>query len=270
MKDRRGSGAWARGAGLLALLLVGTCAQAQGRRVERQVETRTEVRGDTTVEITTETTRVTENGRTTTTTRVSTRTVQNGVPAPPGPGVPVVPAAPPAPPAPGGNGTGEAFAPGPGAESAVARESVDAHNRARATQAGANLPPVQWDAALAGRAAAWSRELCGGGARYGGLRHRPPEANGPGENLAMQGSTGDEEYGVREAVAQWMAEERFYDRANNRCSGGQCGHYTQVVWRDSTRVGCGSARCPMGNGFNATVWTCNYAPAGNWEGRRPY
>ena len=44
-----------------------------------------------------------------------------------------------------------------------------------------------------------------------------------------------------------------------------CGHYTQVVWRKSLRVGCGMATCGA-----TEVWVCNYDPAGNWDGERPY
>jgi pathogenesis-related protein 1 len=42
-----------------------------------------------------------------------------------------------------------------------------------------------------------------------------------------------------------------------------CGHYTQVVWRKSTDLGCGFATCSGGGGFVNDIWICNYAPAGN-------
>jgi hypothetical protein len=40
------------------------------------------------------------------------------------------------------------------------------------------------------------------------------------------------------------------------------GHFTQVVWRGSRRVGCGHAQC---KGMDILV--CEYDPAGNWEGQ---
>ena len=45
-----------------------------------------------------------------------------------------------------------------------------------------------------------------------------------------------------------------------------CGHYTQVIWRNTQRVGCGVAVCPNG----AEIWTCNYDPPGNYLGQNPY
>lgn len=41
------------------------------------------------------------------------------------------------------------------------------------------------------------------------------------------------------------------------------GHFTQVVWKDSTHVGCGSAKCDN-LGYYMTV--CNYSPPGNVRG----
>ena len=43
------------------------------------------------------------------------------------------------------------------------------------------------------------------------------------------------------------------------------GHYTQMVWRETTRLGCGQAIC---NG--TLIVACNYSPAGNVLGRKPY
>lgn len=54
--------------------------------------------------------------------------------------------------------------------------------------------------------------------------------------------------------------------AANTCSG-VCGHYTQIVWRATLKLGCAISHCP-GQAFpNAIV--CNYGPGGN-PGGRPY
>ena len=42
------------------------------------------------------------------------------------------------------------------------------------------------------------------------------------------------------------------------------GHFTQVVWKATTDVGCGWARCVFG-----TFLVCNYKGPGNYEGRFP-
>jgi hypothetical protein len=74
-----------------------------------------------------------------------------------------------------------------------------------------------------------------------------------------------------EAVTAWAGEAQFYDYATNSCSApanpGTCGHYTQVVWRDTMTVGCGITRCATNSPFPGFQgWTyvvCDYAPPGN-------
>ena len=65
-------------------------------------------------------------------------------------------------------------------------------------------------------------------------------------------------------VQEWAAESRHYDYASNRCQG-VCGHYTQIVWRDSKELGCGLA-----HDRKREIWVCDYDPPGNWVGRRPF
>ena len=69
-----------------------------------------------------------------------------------------------------------------------------------------------------------------------------------------------------DAVAYWVAEKQYYDYDSNSCSR-VCGHYTQVVWRETTKLGCGVYNCPNLD-YNYAI-VCNYAPAGN-NGSRPY
>ncbi len=72
-----------------------------------------------------------------------------------------------------------------------------------------------------------------------------------------------------DAVDSWASEVPWYDYASNSCNapaGKSCGHYTQVVWAKSTEVGCGVAICDD----KGQVWVCNYKPAGNYSGQKPY
>lgn len=67
----------------------------------------------------------------------------------------------------------------------------------------------------------------------------------------------------------WGSEKQWYDYSSNTCSapaGKSCGHYTQMVWRDSRWVGCARAVCDD----YSQVWVCNYDPAGNVRGQKPY
>jgi Cysteine-rich secretory protein family len=44
------------------------------------------------------------------------------------------------------------------------------------------------------------------------------------------------------AVNGWADEVSQYSYNGNSCSG-VCGHYTQMIWADTTKVGCGTAKC---------------------------
>ncbi|KAG6409071.1 hypothetical protein SASPL_132102 [Salvia splendens] len=84
-----------------------------------------------------------------------------------------------------------------------------------------------------------------------------------GENLAK----GSGDFTCRAAVDLWVGEKAYYNYGSNSCAGGRvCGRYTQVVWRNSNRLGCARARC--NNGW--WLISCNYAPPGNYVGQRPY
>ncbi|CAL5067213.1 unnamed protein product [Urochloa decumbens] len=88
-----------------------------------------------------------------------------------------------------------------------------------------------------------------------------------GENILVGGAGYD--WSASDAVGYWVAERHWYDHGSNSCSapeGESCGHYTQVVWRDSVTIGCARAVCSDGSVF----FTCNYSPPGNYIGESPY
>jgi pathogenesis-related protein 1 len=138
------------------------------------------------------------------------------------------------------------------ASSCAAQEILAAHNAARAKQ---NVPPLEWSEKLAQYAQEWADKLLAGGK----FTHRPDHTYG--ENLfESQGGNAP----PSEVVAVWTAEARDYDYASNKCRK-VCGHYTQVMWATSKRLGCAVAR-----DARREVWVCNYDPPGNWIGQRPY
>ncbi|KAI3978171.1 hypothetical protein MKX01_013002 [Papaver californicum] len=58
-----------------------------------------------------------------------------------------------------------------------------------------------------------------------------------------------------------------YNYGANSCNTGkECGHYTQIVWRESVHVGCTRIVCTNGGTF--VVY--EYDPPGNWDGEYPY
>lgn len=145
-----------------------------------------------------------------------------------------------------------------GAEGGRMTGITAAHNKARAEL---GLPALVWTPALAQYAQAWANKLQQRGCD---LQHRPSrgaDAQKYGENLYWSSGMKSTPNGV---VGEWVAERKDFDIKTNRCRG-VCGHYTQVVWRKSTRVGCAMATCG-----EAEVWVCNYDPPGNYVGERPY
>ncbi|KAJ7942883.1 Pathogenesis-related protein 1 [Quillaja saponaria] len=131
---------------------------------------------------------------------------------------------------------------------------VNAHNVARA-QVG--VPPLAWDDTIVG----FARDYANQHVDDCQLVHSSG-AGKYGENLA--GSTGD--LNGTNAVEMWVSERENYDYNSDSCVGGECRHYTQVVWRDSVRLGCAKVRCNNGGTFIG----CNYDPPGNFLGQKPY
>ena len=174
------------------------------------------------------------------------------------------PARPPPGPRPGSATPRPAAAPRPAASASAAPESgrlagiTAAHNRVREPL---GLPPLAWSPELARFAQAWADKLRRGGCR---LQHRPrsgTDAQRYGENIY---SASGQTPGVADVVDAWAEERKDYDARKNRCRG-VCGHYTQIVWRASQRLGCAMATCG-----DTEVWVCNYDPPGNFVGERPY
>ncbi|KAM0937374.1 putative CAP domain-containing protein [Dioscorea sansibarensis] len=142
---------------------------------------------------------------------------------------------------------------------AVAQNSpddyVNAHNSARSN---VGVGPVTWNDTVT----AYAEDYANQRANDCQLIH----SNGPyGENL-FWGSGAD--YSGVDAVNAWVSEGQDYDYNSNTCAEGKvCGHYTQVVWSSSTNIGC--ARVVCNNNLGIFI-ICNYFPAGNVVGERPY
>ena len=131
---------------------------------------------------------------------------------------------------------------------------VDTHNVWR-DQVG--VPPLTWSDELAEVAAGWAKVLKKKGCR---LQHSKLSY---GENL-FSGTSGY--FDATYVVNEWGGEKKFYNYRQNKCKSGEmCGHYTQMVWRSTTKVGCAKIRCR-----DMDIWVCEYDPPGNWVGEKPY
>jgi pathogenesis-related protein 1 len=92
-----------------------------------------------------------------------------------------------------------------------------------------------------------------------------------GEDIAAGGGLT-----AAQAVNLWVAEQQYYDHATNSCnapSGQSCGHYTQIVWKATTAVGCALVACTTGSPTGGGNWqfaVCDFSPPGNYIGMPPY
>lgn len=175
-----------------------------------------------------------------------------------------------------GGSAGEQQAPGAGdGETGIFVGVTAAHNETREEL---GLPDLTWSPEIAEFAQQWSDSLAEDAC--GTISHRDQRQYG--ENIAIRGSTqtGDV-FTPEDAVAGWVAEVACWEfgtiRGSEQCdtacvedlNSNGCGHYTQVVWRNTERVGCGYSTC-QAQGFNFDVWVCNYDPPGNFIGQAPY
>jgi len=126
------------------------------------------------------------------------------------------------------------------------------------------LPAVQWSADVEAVAQQWANNCV--------YQHNAGRGQ-LGENIAA--STPGVWPTIAGVVAAWASEVAYYDYASNSCAPGQeCGHYTQLVWRESTLIGCAYARCTANSPFPGVTtwdfWVCDYSPPGNFIGQKPY
>lgn len=121
-------------------------------------------------------------------------------------------------------------------------EILDTHNDFRALH---DSPELQWDNALADYAERHASQC--------EFKH----THGPyGENLAAGYPTAEA------ALTAWYDEQRFYSYANPQFSM-STGHFTQMVWKSTRKVGCALIPCNGRHGTPGNYLVCEYSPAGN-------
>lgn len=141
------------------------------------------------------------------------------------------------------------------------RRILAVHNRERQNL---GLEPLSWNQALAQSAQQWAEHL----AATGRFEHAPENRSAPeGENL-WAGTKGY--YPPEAMVDAWIREKKFFRPGvfpANSTTGKveDIGHYTQVIWRATTQVGCAEAASA-----SEDILVCRYAEAGNYRGERPY
>jgi len=124
---------------------------------------------------------------------------------------------------------------------------LSAHNTIRAQHGASDLT---WSDELASKAQQWANGCV--------FQHSGGTLGPFGENLAA--GTGSS-YDIATAVKSWTDEVSEYD-ANNP----QPSHFTQVVWKASTQVGCALQMCSgifAASFGQASYYVCEYSPQGN-------
>jgi pathogenesis-related protein 1 len=142
-----------------------------------------------------------------------------------------------------------------------------------AARAAVGEAPFTWDPIATEVAQSWANQCSFG--------HNPSASSqyvalGGSGGLGEDVAAGAPSESVANAVASWVNEEQYYDHATNSCATGQvCGHYTQIVWKNSTAVGCAQTHCTTNSPFGASFPTwdmsvCDFNPPGNYVGESPY
>jgi uncharacterized protein YkwD len=146
---------------------------------------------------------------------------------------------------------------------------ITVHNDFRRGENAADMQKLKYNENLARLAQAWADKCV--------FEHRQPGSFQPkdygfetvGENI-WAWSDGSKKI-PDQPIQDWFDEKANYDFNGPSCRKEPCGHYTAVVWATTQEVGCGLAKCNMaGLGPNTHFFVCNYGPAGNDYGTRPY
>lgn len=143
-----------------------------------------------------------------------------------------------------------------------AQEALDFHNDVRND---VGSPDLEWSVELAEYAQEWADYLANENDCT--LAHRNTKNMNPkgfGENLYW--GIG-KEFTALDASKGWYSEIDLYtytEVTNDNYH--ETGHYTQMVWKNTTEIGIGVAKCSDG----AIIIVANYNPPGNVLGQKPY
>ena len=142
-----------------------------------------------------------------------------------------------------------------------AQTALDFHNKVRKD---VGVPPLEWSTELAAFAQLWANKLAEGGCK---LEHRPSSGKWAqlyGENIY---------FGTAASLTTLDASKAWYGEIKDFTSGKltinnftKVAHYTQMVWRTTSKVGIAKAACPT----RGTIIVANYSPMGNYMGQKPY
>ncbi|XP_039250607.2 GLIPR1-like protein 1 [Styela clava] len=137
---------------------------------------------------------------------------------------------------------------------------LNRHNELRRSSGSSNMRYMTWDSELAYLAQEYCKQC-----HFGHNKNRKHSRGwSVGENIHASSGTIKN---VENSVQSWFSEISYFDYNSKTCqSGKMCGHYTQVVWAKTFKVGCAMVSCKTLSGVDwgsGTMFLCNYATAGN-------
>ncbi|OOQ57505.1 hypothetical protein BC343_14620 [Mucilaginibacter pedocola] len=137
---------------------------------------------------------------------------------------------------------------------ADAQKILEHHNAVRKE---VGSPPLTWSKELAAIAQQWADHL----AETNSFQHSQTKY---GENLFMGTAS---YYSNLSASESWYEEKKKYTYGKISMDNfSATGHYTQMVWKNTTQVGVGVAISAKGDRYVVA----NYSPSGNYIGEVPY
>jgi len=145
---------------------------------------------------------------------------------------------------------------------AVMQEVLDQHNLYRCMH---DVPLFEWDTDIEARAQSWADN---GVYAHSTSDFREQQGEYCGENIAW----GYPSRSGFDSTQAWYNEivdtEGGLGLTDTMYGpGGEAlGHYTQIVWKGSTRLGCGVGRATTQN-LEGDFWVCQYCKGGNYQGQ---
>lgn len=117
------------------------------------------------------------------------------------------------------------------------------------------IPPLEWDESIANSCLEYANYLL----KINQLQHAETEY---GENLFGGYSSDPNQYNLKDAALAWLSEKKSFKENKYTY---QCGHYTQMIWRNTQKVG---AAIVSENGKCYVV--ARYFPPGNYINQKVY
>ncbi len=138
-------------------------------------------------------------------------------------------------------------------------ELLDFHNKVRKE---VGVDAVKWNPKVAQSAQQWADYL----AETGKFEHRPADNSVYGSNLAA----GTGSFTVLSLAGLWYGEKANYKlHAPIGNDLKLVGHYTQMIWKNTTEIGVGKATYKTGERKGQSVIVAEYNPPGNYIGQDP-